>query len=125
MKKQILKRIFSYVRPNAGLLAFAVLFAAAGVSLALYIPILIGKGIDCIVGVADVDFNRLTIMLLQIGGAVIFSAAFQWLMNLCANKITYKTVVSIRTQAFERLQQLPLGYMDSHSHGDILSRITT
>lgn len=125
MKKKIMKRIFLYVRPNISLLIFALLSASVSVLIALYVPILIGKGVDKIIGEGEVNFNGLTSVLIVLGVAVVLSASFQWLMNLFTNRITFNTIMKMRTQAFERLQKLPLGYIDIHPHGDIISRITT
>lgn len=93
------------------------------VLLTLYIPILIGQAIDCIVGAGDVDFQRMWVILKQMGIVILLTAIAQWLMSHINNWITYRVVKDIRTQAFNKLEILPLKYIDSHSHGDIISRI--
>ncbi|WP_026890724.1 ABC transporter ATP-binding protein [Lacrimispora aerotolerans] len=93
------------------------------VLLTLYIPILIGQAIDCIVGAGDVDFQRMWVILKQMGIVILLTAIAQWLMSHINNWITYRVVKDIRTQAFNKLEMLPLKYIDSHSHGDIISRI--
>lgn len=93
------------------------------VLLTLYIPILIGRAIDCIVGAGDVDFQGMWVILKQMGIVILLTAIAQWLMSHINNWITYRVVKDIRTQAFNKLEILPLKYIDSHSHGDIISRI--
>ncbi|WP_077610635.1 ABC transporter ATP-binding protein [Clostridium sp. Marseille-P2415] len=93
------------------------------VLLTLYVPILIGRAIDCILGAGEVDFSRMWGILIQIGVIIAFTSAAQWLMSHINNLITYRVVKDIRTQAFNKLEILPLKYIDSHAHGDIISRI--
>jgi ATP-binding cassette subfamily B protein len=89
----------------------------------LYIPILIGRAIDCIVGAGKVDFKTMGVILTQMGIVILVTAAAQWVMSHINNQITYRVVKDIRTQAFNKLESLPLKYIDSHAHGDIISRI--
>jgi ATP-binding cassette subfamily B protein len=93
------------------------------VLLTLYIPILIGQAIDCIVGTGDVNFQGMWVILKQMGIVILLTSVAQWLMSHINNWITYRVVKDIRTQAFNKLEVLPLKYIDSHSHGDIISRI--
>lgn len=93
------------------------------VLLTLYVPILIGRAIDCIVGIGDVDFQGMWVVLMQMGIVILLTSVAQWLMSHINNWITYRVVKDIRTQAFNKLEVLPLKYIDSHSHGDIISRI--
>lgn len=93
------------------------------VLLTLYIPILIGQAIDCIVGNGDVNFQGMWVILKQMGIVILLTSVAQWLMSHINNWITYRVVKDIRTQAFNKLEVLPLKYIDSHSHGDIISRI--
>ncbi len=93
------------------------------VLLTLYVPILIGRAIDCIVGAGDVDFQGMWVVLMQMGIVILLTSVAQWLMSHINNWITYRVVKDIRTQAFNKLEVLPLKYIDSHSHGDIISRI--
>jgi ATP-binding cassette subfamily B protein len=93
------------------------------VLLTLYVPILIGRAIDCIVGTGDVDFQGMWVVLMQMGIVILLTSVAQWLMSHINNWITYRVVKDIRTQAFNKLEVLPLKYIDSHSHGDIISRI--
>lgn len=93
------------------------------VLLTLYVPILIGRAIDCIAGAGTVDFPGMWKILRQIGIIIAVTAASQWLMSHINNLVTYRVVKDIRTQAFNKLEILPLKYIDSHSHGDMINRI--
>ncbi|GLC82754.1 ABC transporter ATP-binding protein [Lacrimispora brassicae] len=93
------------------------------VLLTLYVPILIGRAIDCIAGTGTVDFPGMWKILRQIGIIIAITAASQWLMSHINNLVTYRVVKDIRTQAFNKLEILPLKYIDSHSHGDMINRI--
>lgn len=125
MKNTIIKRIFEFIKPYKTFLILALLSAVASVSMSLYAPVLIGRAIDLIVGKEQVDFSGLVPILIKLVFAVILSAVFQWLMNLCTNIITFKTVKDMRTQVFNKLESVPLKYIDSKLHGDIISRVVT
>ena len=94
-------------------------------ALTLYVPILTGQGVDCIISKGNVDFARLISIIKTIVICIVLTAAAQWLMNHVNNQITYKIGKDLRIQAFEHLQKLPLSYVDAHSSGDLLSRIVT
>lgn len=118
-----IKRVLDCIsRYKWGVLA-SLFCALLTVLLTLYIPILIGQAIDCIVGTGDVDFQGMWVVLKRMGIVILLTAIAQWLMSHINNWITYKVVKDIRTQAFNKLEILPLKYIDSHSHGDIISRI--
>lgn len=118
-----IKRVLGCIsRYKWGVLA-SLFCAFLTVLLTLYVPILIGQAIDCIVGAGDVDFQGMWVILKQMGIVILLTAAAQWLMSHINNRITYRVVKDIRTQAFNKLEILPLKYIDSHSHGDIISRI--
>lgn len=123
--KTIYKRILLLLRPYMHLLVFSLFFAVISVVLTLYAPVLSGKGIDMIVGRGEVNFEGLLPILMRFGIVVAATAAAQWLMNLCNNKITYHVVKDIRTQAFRHLEELPLRYIDSNQYGEIISRVVT
>lgn len=127
MKKEqsILRRLLSFTRPYLVYLGLALVFAVFSVSLALYAPVLAGRAIDLVVGKGHVDFQGLKPVLTMLAGVVAATALAQWLMGLCTNKITYLTVRDIRVKAFERLENVPLKFIDSNPHGDILSRVIT
>jgi len=123
--KNIYLRILQLIKPYRLLLAGSLLFALGGVLLTLYAPILIGRGVDMIVGKGNVDFTSLTALLVKFGVAALLTALAQWLMNLCNNKITYRVVKDIRTQAFDHIAELPLKYIDSNQYGEVISKVIT
>ena len=119
------KRILRYVRPYSGLVALSLLLSVLTVALTLYVPILTGRGVDAIVGEGQVDFTGLLAVIAAIAVSVAVTSAAQWIMNHINNKITYRIVRDLRVQAFNRLQELPLSYVDRHPTGDLISRIIT
>ena len=116
---KVLKRIKKY----SGFLILSILMAAVTVASTLYVPILVGRGIDHIVGPGNVDFAGISRILVTIGVIVAITALSQWIMNICNNKITYHVTRDIRDEAMERIQKLPLKYIDGQSYGDIVSRV--
>ncbi|WP_124066816.1 ABC transporter ATP-binding protein [Clostridium sp. E02] len=121
--KSTVKRIITCIgRYKWGVIA-SLLCAAVSVIFTLYVPILIGRGIDCIVGPGNVNFKGMRNVLIQIGCVIAITSLAQWLMSHINNNITYRVVKDIRTQAFNKLEFLPLKYLDSHGHGDMISRI--
>ncbi len=123
MQQSLLKRLLSFTRPYLSYLALALFFAVVGVSMTLYAPVLTGRAIDLVAGKGAVDFQALKAVLEMLAVVVAIAAASQWLMGLCTNKITYLTVRDIRVKAFDRLQKVPLRFIDTMPHGDILSRV--
>lgn len=123
MKRSVLKRLLQYTKPYKGFIAGAVVSAVIQISLSLYGPILIGQAIDQCVLAGEVDFAAMTPILLMLGLTILGSALFQWFMAYCTNKVTYKTVRDLRVQSYEKINLLPLKYIDGHSHGDVISRI--
>ncbi|NMA66990.1 MAG: ABC transporter ATP-binding protein [Clostridiaceae bacterium] len=121
----VLKRIMKFAKPYIYYLILALVLALISVSTTLYAPILIGRGVDLIVSEGNVNFQGLVPILIRLGIIIGITAFSQWLMGLCTNKITYNTAKDIRTRAFKRIQTLPLRYIDTNQHGDILSRIIT
>ncbi len=119
-----LRKVLHYLRHYRIRLALSVLFAALSVALTLYIPLLIGGAIDCIIGKGAVDFGRIVPILAKIGVCAAATALLQWTMNILNNKITYEVVRDIRGDAFAKIEILPLKYIDSHAYGDIVSRVT-
>ena len=118
-----LRRILTYIREYRLWVVFSLTMAVATVALTLYVPILTGRAVDRIVDQGNVDFGGLLRILRVILIAVAFTSVFQWLMNHINNKITYRVVKDVRTRAFNQLEVLPLRYIDSHSSGDLISRI--
>lgn len=123
--KGTLKKVFSYIGKYKYFLILSMFFAAVTVGLTLYAPILVGKAIDCIIGKGDVDFVNMKSILIKIAVIVVSTAFIQWLMNVCNNKITYNVSRDLRKKAFEKIEILPFSYIDTHSKGDIVSRVIT
>ena len=123
--KSTLKRVLSYIKQYRLGVCASILLAAVTVASTLYAPVLIGQGVDLILGPGQVDFAGLFVILKKTAAVTAVTALSQWLMNHINNRITYKVVKDIRTRAFNHLEVLPLKYLDSHQSGDIISRIIT
>ena len=123
--KSTLKKVFSYIGKYKYFLILSMFFAAVTVGLTLYAPILVGKAIDCIIGKGNVDFVNMKSILIKVAVIVVSTALIQWLMNVCNNKITYNVSRNLRKKAFEKIEILPFSYIDTHSKGDIVSRVIT
>lgn len=123
--KGTLKKVFSYIGKYKYFLILSMFFAAVTVVLTLYAPILVGKAIDCIIGKGNVDFVNMKSILIKVAIIVVSTALIQWLMNVCNNKITYNVSRDLRKKAFEKIEILPFSYIDTHSKGDIVSRVIT
>ena len=121
--KKVIKMIIKYIGEYKILLVISLICAIGFVVLSLYTPILIGEGIDLIVKKGDVKFSQLVIIIKKLGLVIFASGCFQWIMGLCNNKITYQVVKRMREDAFDKLLKLPIKYIDSHMHGDVVSRI--
>ena len=117
------KRILKYIREYWIWVLFSLLLAIVTVVLTLYVPVMTGQAVDVVVGAGNVDFSALMYILKKIACIVLITAAAQWLMNHINNMITYRVAKDIRTKAFERMQILPLRYLDSHPSGDVISRM--
>lgn len=122
-RSEILGRILRFAKPYRWYLVAALLSAVLSVSLGLYAPVLIGRGIDQILAPGQVYFDRLLPILIELIVVAVLAALFQWLMTLCTNLVTYKTVRDLRISAFNKIEEVPLSLIDSRSHGDIISRI--
>lgn len=124
-KKQIstLKKVFHYMKRYIPLLVFSIVLATITVALTLYFPILTGRAIDLIVEKGLVDFDGILQIAIKGMVVVLITALAQWIMNMCNNRMTYNIVRDIRKDAFHKIEHLPLSYIDSHSHGDMVSRI--
>jgi len=118
-----LSRIFSYAKPYIVYFVFTIICAAVGVSLSLTVPIFIGKAVDCCIGRGDVDFAKLGEIAVILGGVVVFSGLFQWLMSLCTNKLAFLTVRDLRADVFAKLERVPLKYIDGSTKGELTSRV--
>ena len=121
--KLTLKRILDYIGSYKWMVVLSLVLAAVTVATTLYTPILVGEGVDLILGPGNVDFAGLFLILRKIAVIIAITASAQWLMNHINNQITYRVVKDIRTKAFNHLEVLPLSYIDSHQYGDVISRI--
>ena len=120
---QTLKKVLRYMKPYRFFLLLSVILAAITVASTLYLPLLIGKAVDCIVGKDNVNFDGLIAVLIKMAVMIGITALAQWIMNVCNNKLTYQIVRDIRNEAFEKIEVLPLKYIDGHAHGEIVSRV--
>lgn len=120
-QKETIKKVLHYIRRYRFFLIVSLVLALITVVLTLYVPILTGQAVDLIVGKGQVDFAGVYHICVKIGIAILLTMAAQWVMNVANNKITYSVVRDIRTDAFEKIQILPLSYIDSHSYGGIVS----
>ncbi len=123
MNQEILKKVLDHIGKYKIFLFFSIVLAAISVILTLYIPILTGQAVDCILGPSAVDFDGILDILKKMAVIIVLTALVQWVMNACNNKIAYQVVRDVRDEAFKKLQILPLKYIDGHSHGDIVSRV--
>ncbi|MBR7072171.1 MAG: ABC transporter ATP-binding protein [Eubacterium sp.] len=121
--KQVLKRVFSYVGRYRLYLAASLILAVVSVAGTLYVPILIGRAIDCIIGTNGVDFAAISAILIKIGVIIGVVALSQWVMNACNNKITFNVVRDMRDRAFSKIEVLPVSYLDTHPSGELVSRV--
>ncbi len=121
--QQIMKKVLHHIGKYKFFLLLSIVMAAVTVALTLYIPILTGDVVDCIIGPGHVDFAGIFVILKKMAVIILATAIIQWLMNACNNKIAYQVVRDVRDEAFKKLEILPLKYIDGHPHGDIVSRI--
>ena len=121
--KETMKRVLKYIRKYTPALVLSLLLAALTVLLTLYIPILTGNAVDLIIGKGQVDMPGIFAIMKKIAAVMIITAVGQWVMNTCNNYITYHVIRDIRTDAFAKLEILPLKYLDAHAYGDIVSRV--
>ncbi|MBR1864911.1 MAG: ABC transporter ATP-binding protein [Lachnospiraceae bacterium] len=122
-EKQTIKRVLTFIRPYQAYVWLSLVLAVLTVGLTLYAPIVTGDAIDRIVDQGCVDFEGLRPLLLRFAVVVLITAVAQWCMSLCNNRITYQVVRDIRIQVFERLNVLPLRYMDNRQYGEVVSRV--
>ena len=118
-----LKKVLHYMKHYIPLLVLSMILATVSVALTLYFPILTGRAIDLILAKGRVDFDGIIALAKQGVIVIAITAAAQWIMNMCNNRMTYNIVRDIRKDAFDKMEKLPFSYIDSHSHGDMVSRI--
>ncbi|MCI7040696.1 MAG: ABC transporter ATP-binding protein/permease [Lachnospiraceae bacterium] len=129
-QKETLLKVLNYIRPYKFLMALTIIMAAVSVALTLYLPILTGDAVDLLIYIFDPSslnvaspWPALFFILKKMAVVILLTAVTQWIMNICNNKIVYSIIQDIRKKAFRRLEELPLKYLDAHSHGDIVSRV--
>ena len=122
-QSETLKKVLRYLGKYRIYLVFTILLAALTVALTLYVPKLTGAAVDDIVGPGQVNFSGVIHILVKIGVSIAITAFAQWLMNICNNKMTYQIVQDVRNEAFQKIEILPLKYIDGHSYGEIVSRV--
>lgn len=121
--KEVVKRVYSYVKRYRAYLFSSLLLAVISVAGTLYIPVLVGRAIDNIVGKNSVDFISLADIVVRIAVIIGITALSQWTMNACNNKITFNVIRDMRSRAFSKIETLPIKYLDSHPVGEIVSRV--
>lgn len=121
--KSVLLKLLSYTKPYTFYLVFTIISAVISAVATLYAPVLIGNAVDLIIGVDNVDFDKMLPIIIQLAVVVLIGAGFQWFMGYCTNILTQRTVRDLRTDAFNKLQRVPLKYIDSTPHGDIIGRV--
>ena len=122
-QKESFGKVLRYIKKYWLYLAASIVTAAVTVALTLYFPVLTGKVIDLVIDAGRVDFDGVFAILFRMTAIVIAAGASQWIMNVCNNKMTYRIVQDIRNEAFSRIEILPLKYIDSHSYGEVVSRV--
>ena len=122
-QRATLRRVLAYTADSRLYIVLSLIFAVVSVALTLYLPVLTGDAVDLIVGAGRVDFDQLMVIFLRMAIVIFLTALAQWIMSICNNRITFRTVRSIREDAFRHLQKLPLKYIDGHPAGDVVSRI--
>lgn len=120
--KRTIKKVWQYIRKYRIFLLISILLSAFTVALTLYVPVLVGKAIDYIVGKGAVNFDVVMGILKEIGVIIAATALLQWIMNAVNNKITYHVIRDMRDEAFKKIEVLPLKFIDSHAYGEIVSR---
>lgn len=118
-----LRKVLHYMKRYIPLLILSIVLATVSVALTLYFPIITGKAIDLILDRGKVDFPGIVGLARQGVTVIVITAVAQWIMNMCNNRMTYHIVRDIRKDAFDKIERLPFSYIDSHSHGDMVSRI--
>ncbi len=122
-QRQTLGKVLRYIKKYWFYLAASIVMASVTVALTLYLPILTGRVIDLMIGKGQVDYTGVFAILKQMAVIIALTAAAQWIMNVCNNKMTYRIVQDIRNEAFQRIEILPLKYIDAHSYGEVVSRV--
>lgn len=121
--REVTRRLLRYMRPRAGLLVAIFASSAVSVVCQLYVPVIIGRAIDAIVGAGRVDMGLLAHLLVELAVVVVAASALQWVQGVCVNRLSYTTVRDMRIEANDKLSRMPLSLIDHHAHGDYISRV--
>ncbi|MBQ8983648.1 MAG: ABC transporter ATP-binding protein [Lachnospiraceae bacterium] len=124
-KRTTMRRLGTYLKPYWFYLTASILMSLVSVSLTLYIPILTGRAVDKIIGPDKVMFEELIRVLITMGLSIAVTGIAQWVMNVCNNKMTYSIVRDVRHDAIQKIEQLPLKYIDAHTSGEIVNHVIT
>ncbi len=119
---KVLGRILKYAKPYRFSFAVAIFSALIGVSLSLFVPVIVGRGVDNIIGEGNVNFSLLLKICISLMGIILISTVFQWLTSLATNKLSYNTVKDIRIEYFEKIGKVPLKFIDGSSRGELIGR---
>ena len=120
-----IKRLLQYIKPFKKNLIAAVISAFIGILFSLLVPVFIGYGVDAMVGVDNVDFKKLIQICIALAAIILVSALFQWIMTYHSNKLSYYTVEQMRNDVMEKLTRVPLSFIDSTPHGDLINTVVT
>lgn len=122
---KVLARLLGFTRPYTFYLVFTLIGAIVSALSTLYAPVLIGDAVDFIIDDGNVDFDKILPIIIQLAVVVVVGAGFQWFMGYCTNILTQRTVRDLRVAAFNKLEKVPLRYIDTTPHGDIIARVVT
>ena len=123
VSRKTLRKVLLRIKNYWVYLIISILMAIVTVASTLYVPIVVGNAIDYILGPGNVDFASVRDVLVKLAVVIIVTAVSQWIMNICNNKITYHVTRDIRDEAIEKIEHLPLSYIDGHSYGEVVSRV--
>ncbi|MCI8434410.1 MAG: ABC transporter ATP-binding protein [Clostridia bacterium] len=123
-KKSTLRRLLGYCKPYLGFLILALVFAVGQIVATLFAPVIIGNAVDYMIGAGAVDFEKILIHIIELAAAIAAAALCQWLVGLCTNKTAYGIIRDLRVLTFDKLNTVPLKFIDGRSHGDIMARVS-
>lgn len=122
-QKEIIKKVLNYIRPHGAKVLLSLLMAVISVAFTLYLPVLTGQVVDCVIGPGQVSFAEIFGIMKIMAAVILITAAAQWIMNVCNNQIVYAVTRDIREKAFRKIEILPLNYLDTHPSGGMVSRV--
>ena len=118
-----IKKVITYAKPHKVYFFLSIICAFVAIGLNMFLPVILGWAIDCIAGVGNVNFHKLSYILLMIGILAVISATFEWFEVFFENILTNRTAQSMRNKCFEKINSMPLKYIDNKPHGDIMNTI--